>query len=39
MSVLSDSDNQAISDLKDKVDGLEKKISVMDGLVPDETKV
>ncbi|XP_063684184.1 glutamine-rich protein 2-like isoform X8 [Bolinopsis microptera] len=39
MSVLSDSDNQVISDLKDKVDGLEKKISVMDGLVPDETKM
>jgi len=39
MSVLSDSDNKAISDLKLKVDGLEKKMSVMDSLVPEETKL
>ena len=38
-SVLSDAENKTISDLKLKVDGLEKKLSVMDGLVPEETKV
>lgn len=39
MSVLSDSDNKAISDLKLKVEGIEKKMSVMDSLVPEETKL
>jgi len=38
-SVLSDAENKTISDLKLKVDGLEKKLSVMDGLVPEETKL
>jgi len=38
-SVLSEADNKTISDLREKVDGLEKKMSMMDELVPDETKV
>ena len=39
MSVLSDSDNKAISEMQIKIDGLEKKMSMMDALVPEETKV
>jgi len=39
MSILSDSDNKALSDLQLKVDGLEAKMSVMDNLVPEEAKL
>ena len=39
MSVLSESDNRAISEMQLKIDGLEQKMSMMDALVPEETKV
>ncbi|KAL5268881.1 hypothetical protein ACHWQZ_G002645 [Mnemiopsis leidyi] len=39
MSVLSESENKAISEMQLKIDGLEQKMSMMDALVPEETKL